>query len=320
MIAPRRPMRLACAPAARGRALRPPPLRWRRVRRGSAVGAVPVRLVSWIVALQQHLHLDLGPFNLYGRTAPLTDRSRAAGDGKQGAQAVSARMVWPIGSRSTQPGKPWSAPAPHAHHTRSVIDSPVRRLPARAPAAQAPWMAPAPAPARNARLAFAAPAPAYRSSAGSLRGTVRPARPALALAAQPRPALHPLPLLSERGVHRSRPTELRLPQLAQQARALAAPRAMPATFSAAPPTAVLAWRRSATEAAAVQEAAQRFTGDVPAVRRGADNWSTAPLRPSVVANAPGVPALDSAATERLAEDVLRRVERRLRIERERRGL
>jgi hypothetical protein len=52
---------------------------------------------------------------------------------------------------------------------------------------------------------------------------------------------------------------------------------------------------------------------------------TSSTSPAVVAQAPSrqsaaSPAIDAAMTERLVDDVIRRIERRLRIERERRGM
>jgi len=94
------------------------------------------------------------------------------------------------------------------------------------------------------------------------------------------------------------------------------------------PRAEIVWRRgNEVEAPDSQRAAPPFASSRSArvsarpaaittssVSRGADLASTAVLRPSASLR------LDSAMTDRLAEDVIQRVERRMRIERERRGL
>lgn len=91
----------------------------------------------------------------------------------------------------------------------------------------------------------------------------------------------------------------------RDAAAMATP-SLPPAWSV--PRATLAWQRTAV-AAAGHVANPSQTVVVPSAPKPADE-----VRSS------GVVRLDPAAADRLAEDVLRRVERQLRIERERRGL
>jgi hypothetical protein len=102
-----------------------------------------------------------------------------------------------------------------------------------------------------------------------------------------------------------------------------APRAAAAIVRALARRAELVWRTAAASAESGAAATPGMALRHSASREHADTPGAAASWPatSFTAGAPAAPAmLDAAATERLVEDVLRRAEQRLRIERERRGL
>jgi hypothetical protein len=124
------------------------------------------------------------------------------------------------------------------------------------------------------------------------------------------------------GTHRARLVEQHASVPAELARRAPSPRAANTPFTSATPPAMLEWRRQAQGGPSAPEPTQWIQGDMPAslARHGAHSGAAAPAPLPAAAIAPVFPALDPAAADRLAEDVVRRVERRLRIERERRGL
>lgn len=342
MIAPRRPLRLACAAASgaaagRARVIQPPPLRWRRGRPAVAGRGVPGRLASCIVKLQQHLHF--GPVNVQGWRAPT---AQAPGPGRPGmpardrlrARSPVARVGLPGGGRSAVHGQPWTTPAPLARPAPPAVAGPAQAVRAPAPAAgprvasagaSAANRAPVPRNARDAgdiRLPVGRPGAMARGSSahatGSAGARAAPHAPALAAV----PMRHPMPQRARPGTQRARLPGQPACAPGEAAPRLPSPRAATTTFTAAPPPAMLKWRRHAQVGPSAPGPRQSVQGDVPAplARYGADRGAAAPAPLSAAGIVPVIAALDSAAADRLAEDVVRRVERRLRIERERRGL
>jgi hypothetical protein len=95
------------------------------------------------------------------------------------------------------------------------------------------------------------------------------------------------------------------------------------THAALEPATELVWRREQERTADNAGRAASHTG--PELSRGTRTFASPAASHPASAAAPTVPqqqvtAIDSALMDRLAEDVIRRVERRVRIDRERRGL
>jgi len=90
-------------------------------------------------------------------------------------------------------------------------------------------------------------------------------------------------------------------------------------------TAPLVWRQAASRG---EETLRTPQGPVPALREAPAPRAALPVREGQPPRAPAasppppssMPRLDAAFVDRLAEDVIRRVEKRARVERERRGL
>jgi hypothetical protein len=84
--------------------------------------------------------------------------------------------------------------------------------------------------------------------------------------------------------------------------------------------ATMVWRKSAS-AAGAPESARDLASTAPALRPSAPQRAATPAAaaPAVQKEALRAATLDPAIADRLADDVIRRVERRARIERERRG-
>ena len=102
-----------------------------------------------------------------------------------------------------------------------------------------------------------------------------------------------------------------------------APRAPAAAIEALQRTAPLVWRQSGPRADALPTLAR---APAPAMHESVVPHAASAMRdatparaPVAAAPAPAMPRLDAAFVDRLAEDVIRRVDRRARIERERRG-
>lgn len=343
MIAPRRSLRLACMVAVRAAgspapAFRPLPLRWRRVHAAVGARAVPGRLASCIVQLQQHLHVRIGAVNVEGWGAAAAQAPGAGRPGMPGRDrllgwSAMGRAVLPAGGRAAAPGRPWTTPAPLARQAPPVAARP----------AQIEWTQAGRAPTRaaGAGAAIAAPAmvnraPTRQPGAAALPGATQeivPGRLRAGLRAPPRPALpmrHTMLHRAHPGTQRTRLAAQHASVPAQLVRRLPSQRAATRPTIAAIAPAMLEWRSQAHGGPSAPGPTQWSQGDVaaPLARYVADSATAMPASrtaPGITANiAPGIasafPALDSAAADRLAEDVVRRVERRLRIERERRGL
>jgi len=351
MIAPRQTLRLACAAISRAagnrvRAIDPPPLRWRRGRPVATGSCVPGRLASCIVRLQQHLDLHLH-LHLHLHLRPQLHFKPAIPAGRPGMPARVKPTTWSPMARAGLPASGWSATritswtalAPFARAAPPVAASAAQvvRAPAAAavfrvaiarvlPAHRAPGLRDTrPLPNRPGEMARCSGAQARRL-AGAGAALHAPALPALSTL----PALPSLPMRrtmvqrAHPGTRCSRLVELRMPVPADLAQRAPMPCAANPPCAVATPPVMLAWRRyaSMTSAPCAPEPAQWIQGDVPAspARYGANSRAAAPAPLSAASIAPVFPALGTAAADRLADDIVRRVERQLRIERERRGL
>jgi hypothetical protein len=331
MIRARRPLRLACAARVRAAATRaragwpPAPLRWRRLEAGSRTGALAARLAAWTFRLRQHLHSHLhwhfGPAGLR--------RPRAGGlPSLAGARGQAGPDALP----RTRPGT--TAPR---EHTFTAAPAPWPRAPSR----MAAPIAPSPI-GRTDALARSSGKPSRPKAAAARGGTAAPLVPPVVTGPAMRiratgsvPASRlvqarfaPAPLLAAAPTIRARPAISRAaprrfaiaPRAADSATGRAA-RQTPAIGSQPVP---LEWRRQAA-GSAEPEPAQWPAGLAPApMPRSFIAAAEAPPAAATPAPAGRLPAgaagFDPAAADRFADDVLKRVERRLRIERERRGL
>jgi hypothetical protein len=293
-------------PAARANWARPLALYWRRrrgLRRSSARSAAPPAPATSIVAIHQHF--------LDARRTVMISAAAAAPVPTAPVNPVSRfSVVERIVTRRLIEARPLDAEVPIATLERlAVVDT---RL-AASPRATAP-----PQVARAAALARAGVAPT--PSLAGLTQTSAAARIPERVGRQ------------RRKMPRSRLLPQRQPSRRSATATFAAATASTPRLSPLPRRTVLdevpmAWRRTPPAAAAVASAApaqiaeQRSTQAVvrPSVTdAGPEPSLTRKMSPGP-AVAPNV-AFDAPTMERLADNVLRRIERRVRIERERRGL
>lgn len=350
MIKPRRPLpsrliprRLRPLPVARGlrrhapadtRDWQPVGIRWRRVAAPRSAGAAGGRMAARsLAAAGAPVPARRAP-PAYPRIAPrvgaVTLPSRAPGSASP-LQAPGVTGDRGATGQQGRPGAPGAAPRIGHHWQRHSIVratmSPIAApLPpsARAPGDKRPGPPPLPAtPARHPdRQLRALP---ERIDAGSAKATARAISPAWRSTAARR-AIHataPAPAIT--GWRPPRPTAKFGPYNAapggEAGIGWSAPRRARPSAAALAMRAELVWRDPApgSHTVAGADAVDRPSRDAPVT-------PAKPAAPPVATTtAPSRAAahpvqLDAATTERLVEDVLRRAEQRLRIERERRGL
>jgi hypothetical protein len=297
------------AVAAHGR-WTPVAMRWKRAFRVALAARQPAVAAAFALSLAQSLHLHFHSRLAWAHVGAAS-RDRVARDagGPRAQQQDAAALAPPacmVASPAAPHGRPMTARRDSVARMAANRAPRARVLEPQAPARHEPAPHPFALPSRLAPMARAALSPSRLARtalhAPEERVFARRATRFGALATPPAqrlpgaaPASTAPPAKAREAAPLARPAELYWPRLD------------PSHLDAAIASPGRARAASAPGRAGFDAAARSAN-------------ATAPAAAAAPAPAPAAPLLDHAAIDRLAEDVIRRVERHVRIERERRGL